>query len=475
MKAATAEALPPPSPGRPAAVPAVSGAVVGAGFAGTMAAIQLSRLLPPDHVVLLLDGSGRFGRGVAYADTRTPYLLNVRAGNMSAFPDDPGHFERWLAKHEATDPAEVSDGPEGRFATRRLYGRYLRTLLREEMRRCGGRLRLRTATVDAMAPSGSGWRLRCRGDAAVEASAAVVALGNLPSGQICDGAVFHNPWAPEALAGLRPDEPVVIVGTGLTMVDLTLGLVDRGLTGPIVAVSRRGLLPQRHAAPEPPVPPDWLGGVDAGSMTALLRAVRHQVADAAERGTSWRTVIDGLRPVTAQLWQSLPRTEQRRFLRHLRPYWDSHRHRRPLGPADVVDGLLRRGQLRVVSGTVEHVDVRHGPHGPAVAVRIRRRGCGGTETVAAQRVIHAMGAGKPGEGLSGRMIADGIAAPDPFGLGLDVDGALCLSGPDGGSAERGLWCLGPPTRGRFWESTSVPDIRVQAARVAAEVAVLMRR
>ena len=71
-----------------------------------MAAIHLRHALPPDWIIVLLDRTGRFARGPAYAASDTPHLLNVRSVNMSALPDDPGHFERWLTSQAGRGPGD---------------------------------------------------------------------------------------------------------------------------------------------------------------------------------------------------------------------------------------------------------------------------------------------------------------------------------------------------------------------------------
>ena len=445
-------------------------AIIGAGFSGTMAAIHLRHALPPDHVVVLFDRTGRFARGPAYAATEAPHLLNVRSVNMSALPDDPGHFERWLAGQAPRWPEDVQVTAAGTFASRRLYGRYLRALLYDEMTLSGGRVRLCSDDVRGVAATPQGWRLECASGREITAAAVVVASGNLPSSRPGDGVVFHDPWAAGAMAGLRPGEPVLIVGTGLTMVDLALAMHARGFDGPIIALSRRGLVPQRHQAPGPswPCPPVAEG--ERRSLSGLLRKLRRRVRDAAAQGVDWRAVVDGMRPVTAGLWQGLPPAERSRFLRHLRPYWDAHRHRMAPVVADAFQGLLARGVLQLKRGRVMATEAHQGAHGRAARVLIQDRGASCTETVVAQRVIYAtgIGAGTDADGLVAGLVATGLARTDQHGMGLEVTASLQLITRDGGIAS-GLWALGPIVRGVFWECTAVPDIRVQAHTVAGAV------
>ena len=444
---------------------------LGARFSGTMAAIHLRHALPSDWVVVLFDRTGRFARGPAYAETAAPHLLNVRSANMSALPDDPGHFERWLAGQAGRWPGEVQVTEAGTFASRRLYGRYLRALLHHEMTLSGGRVRLCSDDVLGLAPAEGGWRLACASGRRVAAAAVVVASGTLPSSQPCNGVVFHDPWAAGATAGLRPGEPVLIVGTGLTMVDLALAMHARGFDGPVIALSRRGLVPQRPTPPGPAWPCAPVRGGGRRSLSARVRAVRRRVRDTAAGGVDWRAVVDGMRPVTTGLWQGLPQPERDRFLRHLRPYWDAHRHRMAPVVADAFDDLVARGVLRLKRGRVLAADAVEGPAGRAARVVIQDRGASGTEEVMAQKVIYAtgIGGGAAADGLVAHLVATGLARTDPHGMGLDVTPSLRIVRQDGGAAA-GLWALGPIVRGVFWECTAVPDVRVQAQAVASAAA-----
>lgn len=442
-------------------------AIIGAGFSGTMAAIHLRHMLPSDHIIYLFDRTGRFARGPAYAASEAPHLLNVRSMNMSALPDDPGHFERWLADQGPRLAHETVTSEAGIFASRRLYGRYLRALLYQEIGASGGRVRLGADDVAGISRIAAGWRLRCTSGREVIAAGIVLAIGNLPSQQPCDGVVYHDPWAYRATAHLRPDEPVLIVGTGLTMIDLALGMRSRGFNGPIIALSRRGLLPQRHAEAGPGWPCPDFSPEERTSLPLLLRRVRAEIATASHQNVGWRAVIDGLRPATARLWHGLPEAERNRFLRHLRPYWDSHRHRLAPASAAEFDALLEHGDVRIKRGRVQSVAVQNG----AARVVIKDRGVAGIETLTVQRVIYAtgVGAGASGDGLIDSLVAAGLARTDRHGMGLEVTETLQIIG-DGDTVMPRAWALGPIVRGVFWECTAVPDIRVQARTIAAEVA-----
>jgi uncharacterized NAD(P)/FAD-binding protein YdhS len=440
-------------------------AIVGGGFSGTITAIQLRRRLQPEQDILLIERSGEFARGLAYADTGAAHLLNVRAANMSAFPDDPGHFERWLEGADAGEDVLCTDA--GQFATRRLYGRYLQATLRAEQEK-GGTVRLIRDEVTSLAraPEG-GWGLDCASGRRIVARGVVLASGNLPMSRPCNGIVHHNPWPAAALEGLKPDQPVLIVGTGLTMVDIALALKSRGFTGPVIALSRRGLLPRSHA----PIPQRWptpdFTPAERASATLLLRAVRAQIRAAEAQDIGWRAVIDSLRPITAELWRGLPFAEQSRFLRHARAYWDIHRHRMPAPAAAKLQALRESGELRIIRGRVQNIDCW--PNG--AEARILNKATGKAETLAVQRVIHATGlqGQRLDTGLLAGLIEHGLAMLDAHGFGLGVDQSLAVL--DGnGQPHADLWALGPLVRGVFWECIAVPDIRVQANTLGAEIA-----
>lgn len=446
-------------------------AVIGAGFSGTMAAIHLLRTLPADHRVLLCERSGRFARGLAYASTKSTHLLNVRAANMSAFADDPGHFDRWLEARGDRDAGECETTEAGRFATRRLYGAYLRSTLYQALRAAPGRLLMHAGGVEGIAPIPGGYRLAGEDGFAAEVAGVVFALGGRPAPAPDDGLVFRDPWTDGAVTGLRATEPVLIVGTGLTMVDLALEMRARGFAGQILLLSRRALVPHRHAAPGGTWKTPEIAPREAVSLVVLLRRVRTEVAQAAAAGIGWRAVIDSLRPITMQLWQGLPKAERSRFLRHLRPIWDVHRHRTAPPVADQFAAGVESGTIQVLRGRIRGIT----PTGSRATVQWQPRGGRAAQSLIVQRVVMATGLPELNteDPLIAGLLVDGLARSGPHALGLDVTDGLAVLGA-AGVPTPGLWALGPLVRGVFWECVAVPDIRVQAGRLAATAATALQ-
>lgn len=417
-------------------------AVVGAGASGTLQALHLKRA---GADVTLIERGPRPGRGVAYGTVRPEHLLNVPARRMSALADDPGHFSRWFA--------DRSGGTEEDYAPRMLYGDYLTQLLAESGVTvvCGEAVDIADGAV-----------LLADGQK-VAADAVVLAPGNFrpatPRG--IDPAALGDLWVEDPWAGgldeLGPKDVVLLVGTGLTAVDVALTLEAKGFRGRIVALSRRGLAPRSHGLREPIV----AAREDlVPSCTKMLRRVRERTEE-----VGWRSAVHELRSVTQWLWGAADRTERRRFLRHLRPWWDVHRHKLAPAVGATIETLQAEARLAVAAARLVSI----APAGDGAEVRFRLRGKNEIEQLRVARIVNCtgpeMGIAHAGELLLDALRAKGAIREDALGIGVDVDADCRAIGADGAASET-LSVIGPVTRGTFWESVAVPDIRAQAARVA---------
>lgn len=446
-------------------------AVIGAGFSGVMTAIHLLWRCAPGERVYLVERGGRLGPGLAYGTSNRRHLVNVRAENMSAFADEPEHFVRWLERLPPTQRAEAAERTiAGTFAQRSVFGAYVQELLREAIARQDGadNLYLVTDEATAVRPVGGGFMLETGSGRSYPVDAAVLALGNLVEAKPRLPGYVANPWSITATAPLEAQRPVVLIGTGLTMVDICLALVEQGFTGPIHAISRRGLLPQGHA-PSTPWDDLQLDGRDRRSLLALFRAVRREIRRAGEQGIGWRAVIDAVRPHVQSLWAGLTLADKARFVRHVRPWWDVHRHRMAPPVAATIAALCAAGTIRTHAGRI--VAIAAADEG-GLRVRWRPKGEGGESEIVAQRVIDCTGTigdhCRSGDPLVERLLADGLARPAPLGLGVDCTTYGALIGAQGQPAQQ-LFAVGPVTRGALWEIIAVPEIRAQAEQVAERV------
>jgi uncharacterized NAD(P)/FAD-binding protein YdhS len=429
-------------------------AIVGAGYSGTALAIALVRR---GLAVTLIERSGRFASGAAYGTRAPEHLLNVRAAGMSAFAEDSAHFARWL---------EARGGAPTDFAERRAYHLYLREQLDAAP---GDRLHL----VEGEAVALQGSELLLADGTRLAAGHIVLALGNLPPAtppglpeEVAASDFYRgDPWQGDLASGLKPSDQVVLIGTGLTAIDAILSLDAAGFGGRILSLSRRGLMPRPHAS-TPPAAPLEQPPAERGSR--LLRRIRQ---DAATFG--WRPAIDQLRPVTQAMWQRADAQERRRFLRHLRPWWDVHRHRIAPEVAAVLDLLQQEGRLTVAAGRLLTADLRD----DGVDLAWRPRGSAATCSLATRRVVNCTG---PRASIAGAepllddLLGSRRVRPDPLNIGIDVDDH-CRALPASGEADDCLTVVGPLTKGRWWEIVAVPDLRVQVEQVADRLALLPQR
>lgn len=450
--------------------------VIGAGFSGAMVTAHLLRR---DHAaplrVVLVNKSGPMARGVAYGTRQSRHVLNVPAGRMSAFPAEEDHF---LTFARTREPETTG----GSFVSRQIYGDYLANILDEASRRGGYamlvQLQDEARRIDLASEEGPALVTLASGRI-VTADRVVLALGNYtPSNPPLADTSFYesthyirDPWATGALLNVPRERLVLLIGTGLTMLDVAIDLGNAGRTAPLIAVSRRGLTPLPHRDHGAPpsyghLPPD-LVAVEPTAV-ACLRAVRRHVRTLERAGIDWREVVASLRPVTVRLWKSLPDREKARFLRHLRPYWDVHRHRVAPDLWRAYDAMRARGDLVVRAARL----VSMNDSGDEVSVTLRGRGEANAERLTVATVINCTGP----EGdvralrdpLINQVVADGIARPDALGIGLEVANDLSCVTRDGRRSPV-LSVVGPLLKGAFWEATAVPELRTHAAAVAGRL------
>ncbi len=427
-------------------------AIVGGGFSGTMLAAQLARR---GIGSLLIDGSGRLGRGVAYSTTEPAHLLNVPAEAMSAWGDEADHFARRF---------EAEGGNRRGFAERRLFGRYLGDIL-DEATATGHVKPVNATAVNARRKNGR-WDIRLESGEIIEAQALVVAVGNQEPQPISaftgvGDRFVGDPWGLTAQAAVRElaasGGSALLVGTGLTMVDLVLSLNAAGHHGKIAALSRRGQIPSAHAEFEPA--PVEASEVPSGNLRALTRWLRRRGAE-----VGWRAAVDSLRPHTQALWQSLGPEQQRRFLRHARAWWDVRRSRIAPEVAATIARLIGESRLEIMAGRL--VSARD--TGDGLEVDMRRRGASSSQTMRFAYAFNCTGPlhviARTKDSLLRSLFDAGYVHPDCLGIGVDVDERSRARGGEH------IWALGPLTKGCYWEIIAVPDIREQAAAVADDIA-----
>ena len=461
-------------PGESPASPARTIVIVGAGFSGTAVAMNLLRLPQAQPLRVVLIEREVMARGTAYGRQHRAYLLNVPAGRMSASSTDPLEF---LAFAQRRHP----DATAADFLPRELYGEYLESALACAAQAAPAHVQLERIRGHVIAIErehrGAGLRLHLENGLRLTADTIVLALGNpapkpLPGSERLPQARYvADPW--RAPPQFRAGETVLLVGTGLTMADIALA-GDAAAQGraTIHAISRHGLIPapQREARQvEPRSGAATLARAAAVSVRRLVRAVRSLAEDIEVRGGDWREAVTLVRNLVPALWQSLPAAERRRFLRHVRGYWEVHRHRLPERTWAALSELWRAGRLHVHAGRIERLETAD----RQVRVRWRARGARSAKTLLVDRVINCTGpdydARHSRERLLRSLLAQGVAVADPLGLGIRTDERGALIDASGRVSGR-LYYVGPMLRPRYWETTAVPELRVHAERLAWHLA-----
>ena len=433
--------------------------VIGGGASGVLLAYQLLRLGRRAFRVTLIEQRPEIGRGLAYHTGNPDHLLNVRVANMSAVPEDPDHFWRWLS---ARDTCRCVD--RYCFVPRRVYGDYIASLIRPLVSRGddASGLRILTGECVSIRENPDGVVAELASGAELAGDVAILATGH--DARKIPAAYYADPWTPPSDAGIKNDGAVLILGTGLTMADYVLSLLRAGHRGPIIAMSRRGLMPKAHRR-VPPLRIDEQQVPFGASASQLLRGLRRRVESNSAQGGNWRSVVDGLRPFTQRLWRDLPIDSRRRFLEHARAWWDVHRHRMAPEVEATISTTIAEGLLTLVAAKI--VDIS--PNASGANVRYRRRGRTAIESLAVDAVVDCTGIVKDpsvtGNPALHSLFDQGLARIDPLRMGIDVT-SDCEIVNRWGLPSRRLYAVGPLTRAAFWEIIAIPDIRNQCVQLA---------
>jgi uncharacterized NAD(P)/FAD-binding protein YdhS len=450
-------------------------AIVGGGAAGALAAVHLLREYRENCPleIDLIDRTGSFGAGVAYGTTDPLHLLNVPAVRMGAIAGRPEHFHEWLA--ERGEPVA-----EEAFMSRGLFATYIRDLLaRAEREAADARLRRHCGEVAAIAElagdAAAPLELTLADGERIEADRVILALGPLGGGDPirvpaelkASGVYVADPWEAGALEEARRAKQVLVVGTGLSMVDVALSLCEGGGGPRVRAVSRHGLLPRRHRRTLTNLRRFHIP-TESGQVEPMVGAFFAQVCRVAQQGDDWRDVIDSMRPVTPALWKSLQIAEKRRFLTEFQRLWDVHRFRMAPEVADRFEALQAAGRIVTESNSIVSLE----PHGDRVRVFLRTPGATDLDEVEVDRVINCSGAGTDlhhqAPPLLAGLLAAGAARPDELGLGLDVSDDGALLGADGAPSER-IFAVGALRKGVEWEAIGITEIRDHSGAIARRI------
>jgi uncharacterized NAD(P)/FAD-binding protein YdhS len=421
-------------------------AIIGGGFSGAMTALHLLRNTKIALSITIFEPRPVVGRGLAYSTVCSGHLLNVPAGGMSAFADDPEHFLRYATTRDASADQRT-------FVPRMIFGDYISGMVKEAIESANGGSSVRQVTenVSDIRQNGREFEIEVGAKSIFEADQVILALGNMGGRkprwvQNVPGVAdhyLHDPWQPGAIDSMGLDEDILLIGTGLTAVDKMIELEAKGHRGKIYAASRHGLLPRPHVA-------RFVGlknqaDVVPGNALKAFKSLREQVARNEKRGgdqDSWRLVFDGMRAETQNWWQSLSLEEQKRFLRHLRTYYDVHRHRMAPHIGEIVDGLEISDQLKILAARIESVEEENG----RFKVTLKERHNGQAKISRVDRIINCTGPQANIDAIESpllrTLVGSGLAGRNAMGSGLAVTKSGQILSPEG-KPVTGLYAIGP--------------------------------
>lgn len=439
--------------------------IIGGGASGTLLAANLLRAADNRTLEInIVEKKATIGRGVAYSTPDDIHLLNVPAARMSAFPDDPDHFLSWL------DREGYQYGPTA-FVPRKIFGEYLNSVILEAQAVKHERVKLNHFEDDAVDISieDAKAQVMLASGEYLYSEGVVLAFGNFlpPHPTVRDLSFsshpkyFRSPWGENVFESIGSDESILIIGTGLSMVDVVLKLAHAGHLGKIRAISTRGLLPAVHKLGH-----TYESFADElrplSRITDILKSVRRHINKAESNGGDWRGVIDSLRPATQEIWLNLPVSEKRYFMQHLSRYWNVARHRMPAEAADVLEKLKADGRLEILKGRLRKIEANTRFH-------VEFRSNGDDDRLDTDAIINCIGSESNFKNLDSALVSNlferGYIRSDDLNFGIHALPNGSVVGQNGASSGM-IFTLGTALKGTLWETTAIPEIRTQAKHLA---------
>ncbi len=448
--------------------------ITGGGASGILLLIQLLQNPDFNQAVTVVNTRYPLAKGIAYSSKSREHLLNVRAGRMSVFPDKPNDFTEWITNQPAYEEYQGEELAE-QFLPRFVFGEYilqrLNDLLNSSVKK--SRIKLINDEVTDLSKEGSYFLVTLASGKQIQAGNVVLATGNTPASSLpgldlpSDKRIILNPWEENLMSDLNPEQDIMVLGSGLTMADTIISLGKANFKGKIHVLSRHGHFPVSHPETTPKSPDDK-SFEPSNNLHTLYRQIKDRIR-AEHKNIHWHeSVLAAIRPHTQKIWQQFSEDEKARFLRHLNHRWAILRHRIPEKIGAQLACLQSQGKLIMYAGKV--LEIRNDT--PLLQVKIHRKPGSAEQIVSVQRLFNCTGPEMNPEKIQWPLIKNllqkGVIRADNLKLGYDAlpDGRLI---DKNGVVNNNLWSLGPGLRGILWESTAIPEIRVQAANLAQKL------
>ncbi len=415
--------------------------------------------------ITILDRAGKFGKGIAYSTTDRAHLLNVPAGNMYAIPNQQEHFVNWLKENGHFQP-EIS------FYPRALYGEYISSILANAVEKANTKnIEVQLITEEATRIEkldDEKFTIHTGTDLRWETDVVVFALGNFPPGSFTQlfPNLKSNPryitkfWTNPVFSFIPRHSTVGIIGTGLSMIDAALSLESRKHSGKIVAFSRNGFLPRVHR----PKNLNYRFEIPESAKSSplsFLKAIRRELKQIDPATTQWTDVIDALRPITNSIWMQWSPSQKKQFLRRLRPFWDTHRHRMAPEVGAKIESMQRSGQLTIVAARISSIESNNS----SISLQFKKKRAVSNESISVDYLIDCSGPESDFRKLNEPIVLSILENTkfqiDPTGMGLSLQNSQ-QSTPN-------TYLIGPLNKGHLFETTAVPELRVQAETLAKNI------
>ncbi|MFL5762817.1 MAG: FAD/NAD(P)-binding protein [Bacteroidia bacterium] len=439
--------------------------IIGGGFSGMLTAERLLNR-SAEVSVTVLNTAHPAGKGIAYDTDHSEYLLNVPAAKMSAFHDQPEHFITWLRSKP-----EYAALHQEEFVPRSIFGKYLEKVFENTLR--SARFQLVNAKATGIT-SGNKHDVTLDNGSTVSADFVVLATGNYlparPKGIKSSldeiSGYFPNPWDRAAVSDPGNAETVMLIGTGLTMVDCFLGLEKNGYSGKILINSPRGYLPASHT--DSGTYPDFYKELNGSDLLSIFRIVRRHIITAKKQGIPWQAVIDAVRPYAAKIWLDLPMKEKQQFISHIRHIWGVARHRLPPAIHHAISKGIESGKAELLAGRIKEIAAKRDHFEVSIIAKADQKEIKYT----VERIINCTGPrlnfSEPPDLLIEQLQKTGFIVPHELKMGIKASPKGNIIQSDG-KASLTAFAIGSLLRGVLWETTAVPEIRMQAEKIAKSI------
>lgn len=447
-------------------------AIVGGGFSGLMSAAHLIHQCNNPVRIYIID-NGNFPLGAAYSTQQDAHLLNVRAFNMSAYAEKPNDFVEWLRKQSAYKHLQ-DDALRIQFIPRKTYGAYLQeiwTKTKVQAFMKNHRIELITDTAVDLQGELNNYTLTLQSGNLIEANCIVLATGHatptipafIPKQVAAHKYFIGNPWNYNSEKNTANDD-ICILGSGLTMVDTVLSLLESQHKGTIWFHSRKGLLPLSH---ENYIKSDFLTIQELPSLRLkdLIGVYKFWFSQLEKEGKPGYLAVDKFRPITQEIWKQFTTHEKKYFMRFLRTPWNVARHRIAHEIYLELQTAMQKGKLHYVGGKLQ-----------AISANDNTLQLSFTDKQSIRRLEVGMIINCTGPSDSYRytqnpiiksILSKGYAQVDDIDLGLIVNEQFVVQSPD--TKPSSIFATGVVIKGTLWESFAVPDLRKQIEKMVGAI------